>query len=53
MNLDRVLQMMQEDRYYATCDKCGYESEVEVDAPTFRCHECEKGRMINPMRDFI
>jgi len=55
MNLEQVLQMMEEDCYYATCSnpECRYEQEVEVDGGGHTCHECEKGKMINPMRNLI
>ena len=53
MNLEQILEMMQHDCYFATCNECGIEQEIEVDGGGHTCLECGKGKMINPVRGFI
>ena len=35
----------------ASCDHCGYTQNVEPDAD-YPCNECNKGRLISPLRKY-
>ena len=51
---DREMQELEDiifDREHAnaTCEVCGYNQDVEPDAD-YKCPECNKGRLISPLR---